>query len=150
VAFVSTYHRIKMAKAVLCGIALSFGFGMAGPAAAATDNQTQVVAQLHLMSVLCLGEDDVIGSDEPYLTINGQRVWSAQNVDGGDHELVNLRFDFDESVTVVLWEDDGGLAGGDDVLLRLTISASQAGTGIQEAATSPLGAGSYRLYYEVV
>jgi hypothetical protein len=142
-------RALLMALTMLFGIALSPLAGLAAPAAAATGGGVQVVAQLHLLDLECLAENDGFGSDEPYININGQRVWSRGNVDRGDIELVNLRFDFDEVVTVELWEDDGGLSGRDDLMGRWFFFASEAGGGITKVR-SQFTTGLYDLRYEVV
>ncbi|HZM82737.1 MAG TPA: hypothetical protein VFC19_44035 [Candidatus Limnocylindrales bacterium] len=135
---------------VLCTL-LAAPVNLAYPtAAAAADGPgIQTVAKLHLLDLKCLAENDSFGSDEPYININGQRVWSRGNVDRGDIELVDYRYDFDEVVTVELWEDDGGLTGGDDLMGRWFIFSGELGSGFH-TLRSQYTAGLYDLRYEVV
>jgi hypothetical protein len=122
------------------------------PAAAAPPRAAaMMVAQLHLLDLECLDENDEgwWTSDEPYINVNGQRVWSAGNVDRYEVLLVNLRFDFDEMVTVELWEDDGGLTGKDDLMGRWFIFAGEVGSGVHKVR-SQYSFGTYNLRYEVV
>lgn len=146
--------RIRAKLVALAGFLLflpaSLAFAAPASAASASDDpETQVVAQLHLLDLKCLFENDSFGSDEAYININGQRVWARGNVDAGDIELVNLRFNFDEVITVELWEDDGGLTGGDDHMATWHIFASENGLGIL-TVPSQFSAGRYELRYEVV
>jgi hypothetical protein len=126
------------------------------PAAAAptptTGAASMVVAQLHLLDLQCLAENDDgtwWGSDEVYITVNGQRVWERGSVDRGDNLLVNYYYTFDELVTVQLWEDDGGLRGGDDHMATWYVFAVELGSGVHKVR-SQYTAGSYDLRYEVV
>jgi len=134
---------------LLFGMVLSPLAGLANPTPAAADSGVQVVAQLHQLDLSCRAENDSFGSDEVYININGQRVWSRNNVDRNDIELVNYRFDFDDNVTVELWEDDGGVTGKDDLMGRWFFYAAEAGGGIT-TVESQYTAGKYDLRYEVV
>ena len=145
----TTHRRLFVLTLVVASVLLSSVVSLARPTPAAADSHVQVVAQLHLLDLKCRAENDSFGSDEPYINVDGQRVWSRNNVDRGDIELVNLRFDFDEAITVELWEDDGGLTGGDDLMGRWFMFAAESGNGIT-TVTSQYTAGWYELRYEVV
>lgn len=133
----------------LLSVLLSSFVSLTSAAPAAAGTGTQAVAQLHLLDLKCRAENDSFGSDEPYIVVNGQRVWTGSNVDRNDVELVNLRFNFDEVVTVELWEDDGGLSGGDDHMGTWHIFAAELGGGIT-TVKSQYTVGVYDLRYEVV
>lgn len=141
----------KTTLAVLLSALATAPFNLAAPAPAVADGGagTQVVAQLHLLDLKCRAENDSFGSDEPYININGQRVWARGNVDRGDVELVNLRFDFDDAIAIDLWEDDGGLSGGDDLMGQWFAFAAENGTGII-TLKNQFTTGWYELRYEVV
>jgi len=118
------------------------------PAAAGPAVQT---VQLHIINVECLFQNDPFGSDEPYLLVNGARVWSGSNVDDGDVERVDYWTGFDDVIRVELWEDDGGLSGRDDHIDTWFIFDSEVGTGTH-TVQSPFGSGAglYEMTYEVV
>jgi hypothetical protein len=107
-----------------------------------------VVAELHLLDLECMDKNDDWGSDEPYITVNGQRVWQRGNFDNRDLELIDLRFPFDEVVTVEVWEDDGGWTGSDDRMASWQFTAAEAGTGVHKVRT-PWTFGHYDLRYVV-
>jgi hypothetical protein len=143
-------HRLRAAMLAAIVLIVTFTWNATANVATAASGGTQAVAQLRLLDLACSGENDWAGSDEPYITVNGQRVWSASNVNRGDTELVDLRFDFDSSITVALREDDGGLAGGDDFMGSWTVTADQAGTGVRTVHSFTwITAGNYALRYEV-
>lgn len=85
------------------------------------------------------------------MLVNGVRVWSGSNVDNGDTEWIDFWTTFDEVIQVELWEDDGGLTGGDDRIATWYIFASEAGLGVQ-TVHSPweMRPALYDLRYEVV
>ena len=123
------------------------------PAAGAAPPRTagaaaMVVAELHLLDLECRDKNDDWGSDEPYITVNGQPVWHTGNFDNRDIELINLRFAFDDVVTVEVWEDDGGWTGSDDRMGSFQFTAAEAGTGVHKVRTQ-WTAGHYDLRYAV-
>jgi hypothetical protein len=120
----------------------------AGAGAAPTGATAMVVAELHLLDLECLDKNDDWGSDEPYIRVNGVRVWGRGNFDNRDIFLINLRFAFDEVVTVEVWEDDGGLTGGDDHMATWQIFAAEAGSGVHKVRTQRTF-GHYDLRYAV-
>jgi hypothetical protein len=122
--------------------------GLVSPAAAQPAVQT--TAQLHIFDVNCAQQNDEVFSDEPYLVVNGSRVWSGENVDDGDVEPVNLWFTFDDVITVELWEDDGGWTGEDDRMAVWHFWASEAGTGIRLAYIPSGQKARYWIRYEIV
>ena len=128
--------------------------GAVPPSGAASNSAVaaMVVAELHLLDLECLRENDDgtwWGSDEVYITLNGQRVWERGGVDRNDVILIDLRLAFDDLITVQLWEDDGGLRGGDDHMATWYVFAAEVGSGVHKVR-SQYTAGSYDLRYEVV
>jgi len=120
--------------------------GYAGPGPA--PSTAMVVVELHLLDLECRDKNDDWGSDEPYITVNGQPVWRTGNFDNRDIELINLRFAFDDVVTVEVWEDDGGWTGSDDRMGSFQFTAAEAGTGVHKVRTQ-WTAGHYDLRYAV-
>lgn len=134
--------------ALLGALAAALVIVAPSPAAAAPAVQT---VQLHIVNIECLFQNDTFGSDEPYLLVNGARVWSGSNVDDGDVARVDYQSGFDDVIQIDLWEDDGGLSGRDDHIATWFIFDSEVGTGTH-TVQSPWdsGAGLYDLTYEVV
>lgn len=124
---------------------------VAGVSPAVAGPRARVAATLHVIDTTCRWQNDSFGSDEPYLRVNGVRVWSGSNVDDGDREPVEFWIGFDEVVQVELWEDDGGLTGEDDRIATWYVFAGEAGTGVKTVQspweTRPA---LYDLRYEVV
>ncbi len=126
------------------------GLVLTGPAPAQAKGENLTVpATLHIIYIRCNEQDDQWGSDEPYITINGQRVWEAGNVDALDYVNVEINVPFDDQVNVQLWEDDGGLSGGDDLMGNWYMWAGEAGSG-QHTVDSQYTSGWYWFHYEVI
>ncbi len=144
--------RVRRAGVVLFAV-LAVVFSLvstsANAPAARADSTIQVAATLHLFDLECGDKDDDWGSDEPYININGQRVWEAGNFDNNDIEFLDLRFGFNDTINVQIWEDDGGLTGGDDKMAEWTITAAEIGTGLVRVQTTENQAGWYFLRYAV-
>jgi hypothetical protein len=140
---------VLAAAALLAGVPSPVA---AAPTAGAPAAPTaRAAVQLHVIDTTCQWQNDTFGSDEPYLLVNGVRVWSGTNVDYDDVESIEFTTGFDEVVELQLWEDDGGITGGDDHIATWYIFASEAGTGVH-TVQSPWEnrPGLYDLRYEVV
>ncbi len=141
---------IRNGVVAIAVLALVFTFvTVAATPRAAHAEGLQVVAQLHLLDLESTDQEDDYGSDEAYLTVNGQKVWETDNFDPRDIRLVDFRFNFDEVVTVEAWEDDGGLTGGDDHMGTWYMWAAETGQGVKTVQTQEQ-AGTWKLRYEVV
>jgi hypothetical protein len=106
-------------------------------------------AQLHIIRIVCYGQNDTWGSDEPYFRVNGVRVWGRGNVNYLNNIMVDVYVPFEDVATTEMWEDDGGLTGRDDLMARWFMFTGEAGSGVQSVWTQ-YSAGSYIVYYEVV
>ncbi|MFF4343725.1 caspase family protein [Kitasatospora sp. NPDC001540] len=102
-------------------------------------------ATLHLDTLSCEVPDD-LGGDEPYLTFNGERVWSASGVNDGDARVVGFRREFAGSVTVGLHDEE---LGTDDEIGSCVIGSEEAGRGTRTAFFSGPGGARYSLTYTV-
>jgi hypothetical protein len=62
---------------------------------------------LRLVSLACNTQEDYTGSDNPYLRVKGQRVWSGRLRNGQEADLsgVNL-IPFAQRARIELWEYD--------------------------------------------
>ena len=80
------------------------------------------MATLILKSIECIRANDVMGSDEPYLTVDGQPVWSGSMKKGETEVLSNGRadeVDFSGSVLVRLLETNNSSSKQIDVPHRV-------------------------------
>jgi len=104
------------------------------PAAAGT--KTVKVTSVH-----CIETQD-IGDDEPYLLINGVKVWSATNVKNGSSHNINKSAT--TQVLVELWEQD---VSTNDKIGAFTVLSTKANGNHSMPLTG--AGGSYRVYYTV-
>jgi hypothetical protein len=146
-----TVRSVSLAAALALLVTLVAPSPAAAGPAAAPGVAAMVVAELHLLDLECIDENDDgwWGSDEPFIVVNGQRVWDAENFDLRDIELIHIRIPFDELVTVEMWEDDGGLRAGDDHMASWYVFAAEVGSGVHKVRTQRTY-GTYDLRYEVV
>jgi hypothetical protein len=88
--------------------------------------------------------------DEPYLLVDGNKVWSGRMVEEEVEDLSGVKpVEFNERICVELWEKDPGLFGEDDLLGKLFIEPSSTSSGtITEDLTS--GTTKYVLKYKVI
>ncbi|WP_419176014.1 hypothetical protein [Desulfosediminicola sp.] len=90
--------------------------------------------------------------DEPYLLVNGNRIWSDENVRTGDTRDVNRTQEFSGNLTIELWDYDQARS---DCFGTLNILADDIGSGIRETShrfhkdRGIVGDASYTLSYEV-
>ncbi|GLW71049.1 hypothetical protein Kpho02_33480 [Kitasatospora phosalacinea] len=103
------------------------------------------LATLHLDTLSCEVSDD-LGGDEPCLTFNGEKVWSASGMNNGDARVVGFRRAFSGSVTVELQDEERGADGG---IGACVISSEEAGLGTRTAFFSGSGGARYSLTYTV-
>jgi len=143
---VSAARVLRLVAVAMLGAAMM----MVAPPAAVASPGIQTVT-LHIINLKCLFQNDTFGSDEPYLVVNGARIWSGSNVDDGDTESIEYWTGFDGVIQIDLWEDDGGLTGRDDHMAVWFIFDSEIGTGVHKVQ-SPWGVGPalYDMWYEVV
>jgi hypothetical protein len=108
------------------------------------------MSKLKLLELRC-NESEDSGGDEAYITVDGKKVWSTDNIENG--ESVSLRsvkaIDFGGEVTVALWDKDTGLFDSDDNLGEFTVSADLEGEDEQEYNFKGDGV-SYLLVYKVI
>lgn len=103
---------------------------------------------LRLVSLECVRQEDFTGTDEPYLRVDGNRVWGPVNLGAG--QTVDLRgvspFAIRPRVAIDLFDED--FPDDDDHLGRTFARHGQAGQGGQTHTFTGDGA-KYHLKYEV-
>jgi len=103
------------------------------------------VPTLKLWTVTCNKTQDAIGSDDPYLCVDGKKVWGPIKAKAGETLIINKQIEFRGNAVVQLWEKD---IDPDDLLGTQTVSKNEAGNGKTEAKFTEKGA-DYFLVYEV-
>ena len=104
---------------------------------------------LRLISLRCDATEDNAGEDEPYLEVWGDEVWSG-DMNEDDTEELGLEFEFAESITVALYDEDTGVwFDTDDYLGKKRFRRSDA-TPDPEVHTFRRDGAVYRLTYQVV
>lgn len=99
---------------------------------------------LHLSSIECITETPGLGSDEAYLTVNGQRVWGS-DMDTGDYATINRGLEFQDLATISLYEDDSPWSSPDH-MGTFTVAGPTNGLRVHDLE----GSGArYRLTYRV-
>ena len=101
---------------------------------------------LHLRSLLCRETDDPIGADEPYIEVNGDRVWGPGKIEKGGTCSVDVSLEFGARAEVWIREHDA--VGADDNIGHFHVFPDEAGKGPQEAHLNG-EFGRYSLSYEV-
>ncbi|RZI53858.1 MAG: hypothetical protein EOP16_00475 [Pseudonocardia sp.] len=104
------------------------------------------LAVLVLESLHCQITDDVM-SDEPAITVNGDEVWRAADVDEGDTRAVDVRRTF-VNVAIVELRDSEPPGVADDNLGSKIVESSEAGLGQRQAFFNQ-GTARYILRYHV-
>ena len=79
-----------------------------------------------LIRITCHKENEY-ASDEPYIVVQGKRVWSAEGVDKGESREINLEFRFTRELRVRLYEAD--LGWDDDFIDEHIIGPAHTGKG---------------------
>lgn len=104
---------------------------------------------LRLISLRCDATEDNAGEDEPYLEVWGEEVWSG-DMNEDDTEELGLEFEFTESITVALYDEDTGVwFDTDDYLGKKRFRRSDA-TPDPEVHTFRRDGAIYQLTYQVV
>src|SRR3712207_6675556 len=140
----STTRRLVLLGTLLTLLALML-LALPGRADAST------YAKVRLISLECITTEDSTGADEPFLRINGVKVWAGSLNDGQSTSLSGVpSYTFSSSVRIDLYDADAGTwYDGHDLLGRNYVYASQVGQGQQEAYYTEDGA-FYILNYEIV
>ena len=107
-----------------------------------TLNDDQYGCMLQLISVECISQEDFFGTDEVYVTVNGEKVTTTRRISTGKTlDLTNTPpIKLSGITTVQLWEYD---MDDDDLLISDIVSCSP--TGSKFIPSSHSGA-EYRLY----
>jgi hypothetical protein len=103
------------------------------------------MAKLALTSLHCTRKQDVTGSDEPRILVNGVVAWSGVMKKGETENLVPTTVDFVDVAEVKLQEMNG--TNFKQIGATLTIKAGSAAA--QPAVFKTSGA-HYELYYNVI
>jgi hypothetical protein len=73
---------------------------------------------------------DIGLTDEPYLLVDHKRVWGRRMNAGEIEDLGKVKpIQFNNKLTVELWDKDAGYMSADDQIGRITIFAAQSGQG---------------------
>jgi hypothetical protein len=105
------------------------------------------MGNLKLISLLCNTQEDYTGSDNPYLRVKGQRVWSGRLRNGQEANLDGVSLiQFGGRARIELWEYDSW--DPDDHLGTVYASDFQIGQGDVEGRFSNYGT-DYVLTYRV-
>ncbi len=95
---------------------------------------------------------DPVGNDEPYLVLNGKRVWTG-SMSTGDPAVNfknNLSVEFDQIATVSLYEDDGNhWYNRNDFIGSFDVNPSQLNLGTVYSKELSGGGSKYKLTYAV-
>ena len=76
-------------------------------------------ALLQLKRIKCHTTEDNTGRDEVYIKLDGARVWEPWSMNDGDEETLEGAIpprEFEESISVELWDHDQGWGDDDDHL----------------------------------
>ncbi len=102
---------------------------------------------LVLKSLECHETEDWNGADEPYLTVNGKKVWNGVMNDG-DIETLSIRRTVSSPAYIKLYDTDSGMFDKNDHLGTVTATSSMKGRGTMTGGFTQDGA-NYTLYYHV-
>jgi hypothetical protein len=106
--------------------------------------------QLRLISLFCSTTEDTTGADEPYLLVNGVKVWGSEVPGLNDQQTADLSavpvIAFDTRARVELFDEDS--PDDDDLLGRFYAGKGQLGQGEVEYKFVEDDA-DYTLTYEV-
>jgi hypothetical protein len=104
--------------------------------------------KLHLKSLFCESTEDSTGADEPYILVNGSRVWGNASMNDNESEDIDVTVKASGNSTITLFDEDTGVFDDDDKLGVVTVTESQIGQGQQTGKFTGDGA-NYTLYYTV-
>jgi hypothetical protein len=106
--------------------------------------------KLRLISLFCSTTEDITGADEPYLLVNGVKVWGSESPGLNNGETADLSavpvIDFNTRARVELFDEDS--PDDDDLLGRFYAGKMQLGQGEVEYKFVEDDA-DYTLTYEV-
>ena len=101
---------------------------------------------LKLKTLTCYETEDVTGTDEPFIKVNGSVVWGPVEIVGAGDAEVNVEVEFDGEATIELWEKDSWSA--DDLLGSTTAHAGDGSSELEARFTYDQA--HYKLNFEVV
>lgn len=101
---------------------------------------------LRLKSLKCNKTEDFIGADDPYLHVNGDKIWGPIKAKKGDVLIINEHTTIKSKAIIELWEKD---IDRDDHLGTHITTVSEVGAGDMHASFVESGA-DYELTYEVI
>jgi hypothetical protein len=108
--------------------------------------------KLQLISLFCSKTEDDTGADEPYLLVNGVKVWGSESPGLNDKETADLAavpvMEFRTRARIELFDTDAGGPDDDDLLGRFYVGKMQSGQGELEYHFTEDDA-DYTLTYEV-
>lgn len=122
--------------------------GIAAVTAVAQPASAAATMTVTLHSITCLTTEDWLGADEPYLLVNGRRVWGDSSMNDVESSRVDVTVTSTGTAWVHLYDEDAGWFDDDDLLGVLLIGEDQIGAGVQQGRFTLDGA-DYTLYYEV-
>ncbi|NHC14531.1 hypothetical protein [Motilibacter deserti] len=115
---------------------------LSSPAEAAT------TYKIKIYNLWCESTEDWTGADEPYITVNGSKVWSG-SLNDRQGVTINVTKSSSNTTRVKLYDADAGFFDNDDFLGEFAVNLDHAGQGLQEAHFAAWTA-DYTMYYEVV
>lgn len=108
------------------------------------------MARLKLLDLRCIKSQES-GGDEPYLLVDGEKVWKSEEMNSG--EFVSLRsldlIHFEDKIKVELMEKDSGMFNRDDKLGACMIRETGLGKDELDCEFDEDGA-HYMLIYKVL
>jgi hypothetical protein len=84
------------------------------------------MATLILDKLICHQTQDLTGADDAYIKVNGDVVSGPHRMNNGDSISVGYQSQFNDRVTIELWEHDS--PDPDDLLGRHVVSPGTSGT----------------------
>ncbi len=100
---------------------------------------------LILKTLKCNKKQDSFGADDPYLCVDGKKIWGPIKAVKDETLIINENLQFRGHAVIQLWEKD---IAPDDLLGSHTVNKDEAGKGKLEADFTEEGA-DYVLVYEV-
>jgi len=61
---------------------------------------------LKLKTLKCNKTEDFIGSDDPYLHVNGKKIWGPIKAKAGEVLIINQHTTIKSTAVIELWEKD--------------------------------------------
>lgn len=108
------------------------------------------MARLKLLDLRCMKSQES-GGDEPYLVVNGDKVWKSDEMNSGD--MVSLRsldlIEFEGNIKIELMEKDSGIFNKDDKMGSCVVRESGLGKDELDCEFDEDGA-QYMLIYKIL